>query len=294
MSVGMASSGTTRPGAPLRPAFEEHGRDREVLRLRRLLERAHSPRLQMVLIVSATGAAGFLASATLLGFGVDALWLRYALAVVFAYLVFLALLWGWLYVRRDDVLECGDVLGELDVTPAGIPDVSPARFELGNDVGGHEFGGGEFGGGGASGSFADAPAPAPLASGPQLVDGGATSESGGVVARTVGGALDLEELAVVLVAIAALLGALWAALWLVWGAPVLLAELLFDAALSAGLYRRLRDVRGEHWLRTAFLRTAAPFAAVALLFSLAGGVMQHVVPEARSVGQVFESIRGDR
>ena len=75
---------------------------------------------------------------------------------------------------------------------------------------------------------------------------------------------------------------------------MLLAELLFDAALSAGLYRRLRDVRGEHWLRTAVLRTAGPFAAVALLFSLAGGVMQSVVPEARSIGQVFESLRGDR
>lgn len=283
-----AIPGTSRPRVPARRGAAS--REREVARLRRLLERAHSPRLQMVLIVSLTGAAGFFASVILLDLGVEALWLRYPLAVVVAYLVFLASLWGWLRLRRADIFDASDALEVLAATPARSPDTTPEPIE---------FGGGSFGGGGASGSFDDA-APLRVAVGPRVAEDAVGAESQvaagpeGGAAETVAGVFDIEELAVVLVALAAVAGALWAALWLVWGAPVLLAELLFDAALSAGLYRRLRDVRGEHWLRTAVLRTAGPFAAVALLFSLGGGIMQHLVPEARSIGRVFESLRGDR
>jgi len=256
-------------------------REREVARLRGLLERAHSPRLHMVLIVSLTGAAGFLASATLRTLGVDALWLRYLLAVAIAYGAFLVLLWAWLYVRRDDLLDAGDVLDLVDVPAGPAPNAVSAPLEPGSEG----FGGGAFGGGGAGGSF-DGPG-APLGHAEAAHVGGADVPDGGA-AEAASSAFDLfEDLAFVLVAIAALAGALWAALWLVWGAPLLLAEVLFDAALAAGLYRRLRDVRGEHWLRTALRRTAAPFAALAVLLAVAGGVLQHMAPEARSIAEVF-------
>jgi len=98
---------------------------------------------------------------------------------------------------------------------------------------------------------------------------------------------DLDELGVVLVAAVALVGAACAAVWMVWTAPTLLAELLLDVVLSAGLYRRIRAVKGDHWLRTAIRRTAWPFVAVALLFALAGGVMQAYAPSAKSVGEVI-------
>ncbi len=88
-------------------------------------------------------------------------------------------------------------------------------------------------------------------------------------------------------AIVALVGAACAALWMVWTAPALFAELLLDIGLAAGLYRRLRAVKGDHWLRTAIRRTAGPFVAVALLFALAGAVMQSYAPGAKSIGEVI-------
>lgn len=281
------SRSTPHPASRL-PAADT--REREVARLRRLLERAHSPRLHMVLIVSLTGAAGFLASATLRTLGVDALWLRYLLAVACAYGAFLGLLWVWLYVRRDDLLDAGDVLDLVDVPAGPAPNAVATPPEPGSEG----FAGGAFGGGGAGGSFDDAGVPPGHEAEAHVVDSGGPDVSDGGAAEAVSSAFDLDDLAFVLVAIAALVAAFWAALWLVWGAPLLLAEVLFDAALAAGLYRRLRDVRGEHWLRTAVRRTAAPFAALAIVLALAGGVLQHLAPEARSIGEVFEMLSGAR
>jgi hypothetical protein len=100
-------------------------------------------------------------------------------------------------------------------------------------------------------------------------------------------AFDLEELTIVVIVIVALVGAAWAALWIVWAAPGFLAELLLDVALASGLYRRLRGIKGGHWMSTAVRRTVWRFAAVAALFSLAGAAMQVYSPDAKSIGQVF-------
>ena len=102
------------------------------------------------------------------------------------------------------------------------------------------------------------------------------------------GALDAEEGVFVVLAILALVGALGATLWVVWAAPALLAELVLDAALAAGLYGRLRKVQEGHWLRTAIRLTGWRFIAVATLFALAGAAMQGYAPDARSLGEVIQ------
>ncbi len=71
-------------------------------RLRARLERDSYPRLQMILIIFITGAAGFAASFGMLRLGIDDMWVRYPLAVGAAYLAFLILLWLWLRTRADD------------------------------------------------------------------------------------------------------------------------------------------------------------------------------------------------
>ena len=53
----------------------------------------------MLLIVSATGAFGFLFSFLMLKVGVSAMWLRYPLAVGFSYFMFLSLLRMWLSLQ---------------------------------------------------------------------------------------------------------------------------------------------------------------------------------------------------
>ncbi len=80
--------------------------------------------------------------------------------------------------------------------------------------------------------------------------------------------------------------------WVIWIAPVLFAELLVDAVLAAGLYRRLRRGPGDHWLATALRHTAIPFCCAALLVALAGWGMQEHHSDAKSLGGYLKRVRG--
>lgn len=96
-----------------------------------------------------------------------------------------------------------------------------------------------------------------------------------------------DELVLVVIAIAILLAAASAAIWMIWVAPALFAEILVDAALAQGLYRRIPGFQEQHWLQTATKRTALPFGITAVVLALVGAAMQHFVPTAKSIGQVF-------
>ena len=248
---------------------ETVSRAREVAQLRRFVERAHSPRFHMFLIVSLTAAIGFIASFFMLHAGIHHMWLRYPLAVLTAYLGFLFMLWLWLRLRASELLDA------LDVSFSGDGPHIPT----------FKGGGGHFGGGGHSGFF-ESPAGVDLSS---SVSGAHGSETDSVVSEPAG-TLDLEELAIVIVAILALIGSVWAALSIISSAPTLFAELLLDGALATGLYKRLRKVDGDHWLATAIRRTVWRFVGVAVLFALLGVVMQIAVPSAKSIGQVVNGM----
>ena len=79
-----------------------------VERMRERLESQSAPRLQMSLIVSLTGLAGLLASASLLKLGLHSMALRYPAALLIAYGAFLGLLWLWLRSRAEDWADLGD------------------------------------------------------------------------------------------------------------------------------------------------------------------------------------------
>jgi len=250
-------------------------RAKELAIIQRMAEQLHSPRLHMMLIVALTGASGFLASVALLQVGMVILGLRYAIAVAIAYLFFLGLLWCWLRLTASDFF---DGITSIDL----IPDSNPFRS--------------------STSRAPDAPAscdPSPSSfDGPQLrqalPESGSESSADSSSVLDAAGGLDLDELAIVVVAVVALVGALWVALTFVWAAPALFAEIVLDAALSAGLYHRLRGIEGDHWLRTAIRRTWLPFAVVAMLFALAGTAMQAYAPEARSIGEVLRHHNGSK
>jgi len=223
----------------------------------------------MFLIVSLTAAIGFIASFLMLHSGINRMWLRYPLAVLIAYLGFLFMLWFWVRLRASELLDA------LDVPYSGD----------GSHIPTFKGGGGHFGGGGHSGSF-DSPTGIDLSS---SVSGAHGSGTDSVVSEAAG-VLDLEELAIVIVAILALIGSVWAALSIISSAPTLFAELLLDGALATGLYKRLRKTEGDHWLATAMRRTVWRFVGVAALFALLGGVMQVAVPSAKSIGQVIHGM----
>jgi hypothetical protein len=99
--------------------------------------------------------------------------------------------------------------------------------------------------------------------------------------------IDLDDLWWIVAAVVLTLGGLAAAFYVAWIAPVLLAEVAFDAAIVATTYRRLRHAHAEHWMGTVLRRTWVPALIITVFVALAGGALQMAAPEARSIGDVF-------
>lgn len=266
------------------------GRAHHVERLVERLEEQSFPRLQMSLVVAMTGGSGLLASFLMLKAGVESMVLRYPLALIAAYAVFMLLMWIWLRTSSrdyDDVLveAAGHSLDVADViarsASAGRGSV-PARgpgFESG--------GGGDFGGGGASASFeaGGGPAAAPVrvsGSSQSWFSGGSSRGSSGD-SGSLFGDLDVRLLLVILA-----IGIALASLYVVYIAPVLFAELLFDGVLSYRLYAHLKKEERQHWLETALKKTAWPFIATGVLLVAVAAGMSSYAPGAKSIGEVLE------
>jgi len=195
------------------------------------------------------------------------MWLRFPLAILIAYSVFLVLLAVWLWLQRRS----------LDIDPSVLDFIPSGSSEHGESF---QFGGGgDFGGGGAGGSWGES----------------ASSLSSGVPRsgsspQTVGLDLDLEEGWLIVVAIVALVGGLIASFYIIYIAPALLAEILVDGVLVAGLYRRVKPIEQRHWLRAAVRRTLLPALLVALFFTVAGYALQKAIPEAHTMGEIWNHV----
>ena len=244
-------------------AFPQFHRHREIQRIRGDLERDSFPRLQMFLLVTLTGASGFVASYVLLHAGLVEMWLRYLTSFGVAYLMFLVLLWLWLKTRAEDYADIPDLSGS---TPSGS-DSSGACLS---------GKGGDFGGGGASSSFD--------AGGEHI---SVIDDSGSSIGDAIGTVSEAEEFAIPLVVLVLAAAMVFSSLFMIYSAPVLFAELLVDGVLSASLYRRLRGLQTRHWLETAVRRTALPFVLTAAIVSASGWGMAHYAPEAHSIGDVI-------
>lgn len=238
-----------------------------VSRVKDRLMQESFPRMQMALIVALTGGFGLLASFTMLQLGMDSMAARYPLALLFAYLFFLFLIWLWLRTNAEDYLDVPDISG-IAPHPRSSEYLPEFRSK----------GGGDFGGGGASGSF----------DGPGNAIDEAISSPLRSVSDSVGSVVESDELAIPLVAIALAFGIALASLYVVYIAPVLFAEVLVDGALSYVLFRHLRGQDPRHWLSSTARHTAIPFTATAIFLVAAGAAMAAYAPGAKSVGQVID------
>lgn len=233
--------------------------------MRARLLRDSFPRIQMFILVSLTGLAGFGASVAMLAAGVEAMALRYLLAMGVAYIVFLLLLWFWLHTNAADY---------VDAVPDGSGGSSTdgaAALPRADDFSG---GGGSFDGGGASANFESG------------TNGSAIDTLADKPLEAIGAA---DEGAIPLAVLLLAVGIALSSLFVVWSAPILFAEILVDALLAAGLYRRLRGSDPRHWMVAALKRTLIPFILATLLVAGAGWGMQAYAPDARSLGEVLSS-----
>ncbi|MEP7042452.1 MAG: hypothetical protein ABI843_05285 [Dokdonella sp.] len=96
-----------------------------------------------------------------------------------------------------------------------------------------------------------------------------------------------DEFAIPLLLIVFVAIVVCASAWIVYMAPALFAELLFDGILATGLYRRLRRSDRRHWLDTALRRTWPAFALTLVALIVFGLGVQHYRPHAKSIGDVL-------
>ncbi|MDR9851614.1 hypothetical protein [Herbaspirillum huttiense] len=259
------------------------------------------PRLFMLLLITLAASLGLLASAWMLRHGWHNMGLRYGLACLVAYPGFLLMLsvWLWLLRRRDrrralagtGVAASAGAQFASGVQPeqdgrnrrndgsgidAGFVGDIPLNISLSKSAQQWQGGGGSFDGGGASAnvdfSLADGGDAAGLADGIDL-----------------GEALGLLIFAVSVVSLIA--AALYSVVTMLGMAPVLFSELIFDALLAAGLYRRFGYRTDRHWLETAVQRTWRPFLAVLLLVSASGLLLSLIWPDAVTLGEVWSQLR---
>ncbi|MBA3805777.1 MAG: hypothetical protein H0X14_08725 [Acidobacteria bacterium] len=247
-------------------------RERIIETIKQRLLRKGLPRLQMSLILLLTGFGGFLASFSLLHLGLGWMWLRYPIAILFAYSVFLLLLRLWLSFQRPQTPGLS-----VDFDPSVI-DINYSPSPVHSD--GFKFSGGSGDAGGGGGGVSWGNSVTPTSSTP-----GSGSSSSGLSFD-----IDLEEGWLVVLAIVAILGGLLASLYVIYIAPALLAEILVDGVLVTGLYRQLKKVEQRHWLRAAIRRTLLPAILATILFTVAGYAMQRAVPAAHSIGEVWKHV----
>ncbi len=251
------------------------------------------PRIQISIILLLTAAVGFLTSIILLAVGMTDMALRYPLAVVMAYLTFLILLRIWLWLQ-DERSSIGDItnIGDIGGTDLYIPNIgggggSP-KFSTG--------GGGDFGGGGSGGSWDETPS-VPMPVGLANTNAGGSSSLAQDLDVFGGGGggggsfdIDLDDGLALLVVIVVLVLIFGALIYVVWIAPILMAELIVDAAVVSALYRPVQNIERRYWLVTALRKTGIPAAIILVLFVVAGLVMQAAEPEAATIGQFFRAV----
>lgn len=218
----------------------------------------------MGLIVGLTGASGLLFSFLMWQAGIASMALRYPLAILMAYGIFLFLLWLWLRTKAEDYT---DIQNFTDLMP---------RPGSGNYSVPYQGGGGNYGGGGASGSFEDSTTL-------NIIDADTSTPLDSAVSA-VG---DADELAIPIIAIIFVIGLALASFYVVYVAPILFAELLVDGVLSYALYRKIRGVETQHWLVSAVRQTAIPFLLTGIFVGIVGVMLSVYAPEAQTFGQAI-------
>ena len=246
-------------------------------RFRQRILRQYFVRFHMGLLLTATTAAGLIASKLLLLAGLHAVLWRYPLALAFAYLTFFGLTRLWVaYVLAGGTLSLSSVDGaSLDLADLSTGSSTPSSGSS------FSFGGGDSGGGGASSSWdsstsASFSSPAPGSSG------------GGSWFPSLDLDIDLDEGIWILVALAALVAVIFASgAYLIYAAPTILPDVACNALLAGCVTGAARRAEQEGWASSVWRSTRMPFLLVFCLTLALAWAVHHTCPTAATMLQAL-------
>jgi hypothetical protein len=257
-------------------------------RIEKHLERRSYPRMQMMVIVSLTGASGLLASAALLRFGMGTMAIRYPLSVLVAYCVFLGLLWVWirkiapeysnLTPAQLEADEAQATLAAKNAVHVPVPDVNPT-----DPIGGL----GSVQGLSVQESQWRLQVVDIVHQLVRLVFDLLRNIVEGIF-KVIGSLMgDTEELMIPIMVVLLFLGMALASVYVVATAPALFAEVLVDSTLSYTLYKRLVKTEERNWLRAAVTRTLWPLVGTLVFVAGMGALLGNMAHGAHTISEAL-------
>jgi len=239
------------------------------VKFRQRIVRDYFVRFHMGLILSATTAAGLISSKLLLMAGLTSIPIRYPLATVLSYLIFLGMMRLWVAY----------VLNDVRVSPDGV-ELDGDSFPI---DGQHFGGGGTSGGGGASDAWDDPYRNA------ESTTNFASAKGGGSSSSSLDLGVDLEDGIWILVALAVVVLVICGAGgYLIWVAPEILPEIAFNALLAGCLSGSVKRAEAKGWVRSVVWSTWIPFLLVLLTTVGLAVVVHRHCPDAAKMTEALQ------
>lgn len=250
----------------------------------------------MSLMLATTIGCAFLTSVFAHKAGLMSPLVRYPMAILIGWGVFLLLLSAWVWqLRRAQAWAVSSRQQRRNRSSTGDGVSWPTGDSSSPSIPSNWVGdGGQFGGGGASESFADVSGQTEASN---FLEGGEIPLRGGHSS----GGLDVDVdfgddaigVVVLLIGIVVVAAAVFGvAFYAVYSAPTFFAEFLIDGGVGTWLYKRADVAHRPDWLTTAVRRSVLPVVILLAMFIGLALVMQHVAPGATTVGEAWRMAGG--
>jgi len=234
-------------------------------------------RFHMGLILTSVVTSGVLGSKLLLYVGIHSMALRYSIAVLLSYAVFLLMIRIWIWWVSSAKLA-------LDLSLNNGWGSGGSSGSSSGNGGRVSFGGGSSGGGGATNSWTEGEARGLVSQG--RASGSSTARGGNSGGWFSGlGDIDGDDWWILLLLALLVLSILCAGGYLIYAAPQFLPEAAWQAALAGGLRRM--TTRKPDWMLAVMRSSAIPFAVVLIFAVVLGWQAQKYCPGASRLVDVF-------
>ena len=102
---------------------------------------------------------------------------------------------------------------------------------------------------------------------------------------------DLGELILVVLIIALVCAIIASFVWIVWAAPTILSEVVFNAVLAGALARHTHRATCGEWIGGVVKKTAIPFVLILALSVTMGWWAQHTCPSALRLKDALHCVK---